>query len=229
VATTTKPAASHEPPATRHFRRADSSYPRGKRILDVVVGSLMLVASLPVLAAIRVAMVATGDRGPFLYRAERIGEGGRPVRIFKIRSMTHGSSGSALTARDDDRVTRVGRILRRYKLDELPQLWNVVRGEMALVGPRPEDASFVDLGVPLHRRVFTARPGVTGLAQLAFRHETDLLVGNDAERHYREVILPAKLALDADYLDRQSVRLDLAILGRTAASVLGRGEGAPAR
>ena len=215
--------------APRGEAGAAGSYQRGKRALDLVVGSAMLVASLPILAVIRLAMYATGDRGPFFYRAARVGEGARPMQVLKIRSMTQGVAGSALTSRDDDRVTRVGRIVRRHKLDELPQLWNVVRGQMALVGPRPEDPAFVDLADPLHRRVFTARPGVTGPAQLAFRHEADLLVGADAERHYRQVILPAKLALDAEYLDRQSVRVDLAILARTAALMLGRGSGIPSR
>ena len=197
-------------------------YPRPKRALDLVLGTMALIASGPLLLAIRIAMMASGEWGPFLYRAQRIGEGGRPIAVLKIRTMLPGTGGAALTSRDDKRVTRTGRALRRYKLDELPQLWNVIRGDMALVGPRPEDPAFVDLRDPLHRRVFTARPGITGLAQLAFRHEADLLDGPDADRRYRETILPAKLKLDSDYLDRRSVRLDLKILGLTAASILAR-------
>jgi lipopolysaccharide/colanic/teichoic acid biosynthesis glycosyltransferase len=204
-------------------------YPQTKRMLDLVVGSALLLAAMPMLMLIRVAMLLSGDRGPFLYRAQRIGEGGSLVTILKIRTMTFGAPGSPLTSRDDHRVTRVGRVLRRFKIDELPQLWNVLRGDMALVGPRPEDPHFVDMQDPLHRRVFSARPGVTGLAQLAFPHEADLLVGADAERLYRESILPAKLALDARYLDRQSIRLDVSILARTAASVLGRSPSGDAR
>jgi lipopolysaccharide/colanic/teichoic acid biosynthesis glycosyltransferase len=197
-----------------------STYPASKRALDLVVGVLALISATPLLALVRVAMLAGGDRGPFLYRATRVGEHGRPFTILKIRTMTPGAVGGPLTSHDDERVTRVGGVLRRYKLDELPQLWNVVRGDMALVGPRPEDPSYVDLDDPLHQRVFSARPGITGLAQLAFRHEADLLAGPDAERRYRETILPAKLKLDSDYLDRRSVRLDLEILGRTAASIV---------
>jgi lipopolysaccharide/colanic/teichoic acid biosynthesis glycosyltransferase len=99
---------------------------------------------------------------------------------------------------------------------------NVVRGEMSLVGPRPEDPVFVDLSDPLHHRVFTARPGITGLAQLAFHDEAALLAGPDAERRYREEILPAKLRLDAQYLDTRTTLLDLRILARTVGVVLGR-------
>lgn len=216
--------ASERQPAPSSGNPHAATYPRSKRVLDLVVGSVALLAAAPLLAAIRFAMLATGDRGPFLYRAQRVGEHGRLVTILKIRTMKPAAGGSPLTSRDDDRVTGIGRFLRRYKLDELPQLWNVVRGQMALVGPRPEDPAYVDLDDPQHRRVFTSRPGITGLAQLAFRHETDLLHGPDAERHYRETILPAKLKLDCEYLDRRSVRLDLGIMGRTVASVLTPGQ-----
>jgi lipopolysaccharide/colanic/teichoic acid biosynthesis glycosyltransferase len=203
-------------------RESAPAYPLANRTMDVVLGSLALVAVCPVLVGIKVAMIADGDDGPFLYRGRRIGEGGREFSVLKIRTMRPGASGSALTSRDDDRVTRVGRVLRRYKIDELPQLWNVLRGDMALVGPRPEDPGFVDLDDPLHRKVFTARPGITGLAQIAYRDESELLDGEDAERRYRETILPAKLQLDSEYLDRRSVRLDLAIMGRTILSIVGR-------
>lgn len=197
-------------------------YPRGKRALDLGLGAVGAVAALPLLAAMKVGMVATGDRGPFLYRATRVGEGALPIIVYKVRTMDAGSVGAAVTARDDPRVTRVGAILRRYKLDELPQLWNVLRGHMALVGPRPEDPAYVDLGDPIHRRVFSARPGITGLAQLAFRNESELLGGDDPERAYREEVQPAKLRLDVEYLDHQSIRLDLRIMVRTLAAVIGR-------
>ena len=102
--------------------------------------------------------------------------------------------------------------MRRYRLDELPQLINVIRGEMSLVGPRPEDPAYVDLADPLHRRVFSAKPGITGLAQLEYHDEADLLAGPDADQRYRREILPAKLRLDAEYLDRRTTLLDLKIL-----------------
>ena len=121
------------------------------------------------------------------------------------------------------RATRVGRLLRASRADELPQLWNVVRGEMLLVGPRPEDPRFVDLEDPLHARVFRTKPGITGLAQLAYADEAERLDRDDPERHYREVILPEKLALDAAYLARRSATLDLWILLQTIRTALGRG------
>jgi lipopolysaccharide/colanic/teichoic acid biosynthesis glycosyltransferase len=192
-----------------------------KRAFDLVLGSLGLAAASPILAGVFAATRLSGDRGPMFYRARRVGEGGRIITVFKIRTMAVDSAGSRLTGPDDPRVTPVGRMLRRYRLDELPQLINVVRGDMSLVGPRPEDPSFVDLSNPLHRRVFSARPGITGLAQLAFHDEAERLGGPDAERRYREEILPAKLRLDAEYLDRRTTLLDLKILVRTVGAVLG--------
>ena len=194
-----------------------------KRAFDLVLGSLGLVAASPILAGIAVASKLSGDRGPILHRARRIGEGGRIITVLKVRTMVVSPDGPRLTGPDDPRVTRLGRILRRYRLDELPQLINVVRGEMSLVGPRPEDPAFVDMSDPLHRRVFMAKPGITGLAQLQFHDEAGLLQGTDPERRYREEILPAKLLLDAEYLDRRTTRLDLQILMRTVGAVLGRG------
>ena len=191
-----------------------------KRILDITLGSFALAVTMPVLAGAAMAMRVSGDHGPFLYRARRVGEGAHIITVLKIRTMTEGAGGSSVTIAQDPRVTPLGRILRRYKIDELPQLINVVRGEMSLVGPRPEDPSYVDLSDPLHRRVFSAKPGITGPAQLAYYNEADHLVGLDAEQHYGDVILPEKLLLSADYLDRRSTLLDLQILERTIRTVL---------
>ena len=189
-------------------------------MLDLALGSLGLVVALPIMIGIGLAMRLSGDRGPFLYRARRMGEGGSVIDILKIRTMTDGSSGPNVTVAGDARVTRVGSVLRRYRLDELPQLVNVVRGQMSLVGPRPEDPVYADLSNPTHRRVFTAKPGLTGLAQLDYHDEARLLVGADADRRYREEILPAKLRLDIQYLDRRSARLDLEILIRTVLALV---------
>ena len=191
-----------------------------KRFVDITLGSIALAAVLPALAAAALIMRASGDRGPFLYRARRVGEGTHMITVLKIRTMTDGAGGSSVTISQDPRVTPLGRILRRYKIDELPQLMNVVRGEMSLVGPRPEDPDYVDLSDPLHRRVFSAKPGITGPAQLAYYNEADHLVGLGAERQYRDLILPEKLLLSADYLDHQSTLLDLKILWRTVRTVL---------
>lgn len=193
-----------------------------KRAFDVILGSIGLAVASPILAAIVVATKFANDQGPILHRARRVGEGGRMITVLKIRTMVVREDGPRLTGPEDPRITGLGRVLRRYRLDELPQLINVVRGEMSLVGPRPEDPEFVDMSDPLHRRVFTAKPGITGLAQLAYRGEADLLVGADPERVYRDEILPAKLRLDADYLDRRTTLLDIQILLRTVGAVLVR-------
>ncbi len=190
-----------------------------KRSMDLALGSLALVVAAPILVATATAMRLTGDSGPFLYPATRMGEGMRPIRVLKIRTMTAGAPGHALTVAGDVRITRLGRILRRYRIDELPQLINVLRGEMSLVGPRPEDPRFVDASDPLHRRVFSARPGITGLAQLTFHDEASQLAGHDVEDRYRTVIQPEKLRIDANYLDRQSLRLDIRIILQTVRTV----------
>jgi lipopolysaccharide/colanic/teichoic acid biosynthesis glycosyltransferase len=130
--------------------------------------------------------------------------------------------GQLLTTAGDSRVTRIGRILRKTHLDELPQLWNIGRGEMRFVGPRPEDPAYVDLSQPLHELVFTARPGITGLSQLLNADEETRLVDADPDQFYREQILPKKLELDAAYLRHRSTRLDLWILAQTPRAVLGR-------
>jgi lipopolysaccharide/colanic/teichoic acid biosynthesis glycosyltransferase len=200
-----------------------------KRAFDLVLGSLGLAMASPILAGLLAAMRLSGDRGPFLHRARRVGEGGRIISVLKIRTMVVNGEGPRLTGLDDPRVTPLGRVLRRYRLDELPQLINVVHGEMSLVGPRPEDPAFVDATDPLHRRVFAAKPGITGLAQLQFHDEAELLVGADPERRYREEILPAKLRLDAEYLDRRTTLLDVEILLRTVWTVFGRPSVPPAR
>jgi lipopolysaccharide/colanic/teichoic acid biosynthesis glycosyltransferase len=193
---------------------------RSKRALDLVLGSMALLVAAPMLLAVAAAMRLTGDRGPFLYRATRVGEGGRLITVLKVRTMVEGSAGSRVTLARDPRVTPLGGLIRRFRIDELPQLVNVLRGELSLVGPRPEDPAYVDLSDPLHRRVFTARPGITGLAQLEFHDEAERLVGADADRRYREEILPAKLKLDAEYLERRSTLLDLRILLRTVRTIL---------
>ena len=191
-----------------------------KRFIDVTLGSVALVLAAPIVVGAAIAMRLSGDRGPFLFRAPRVGEGAAVFTVLKVRTMVPGSDGARVTMARDPRVTPLGRVLRRFRIDELPQLVNVVRGEMSLVGPRPEDPAYVDLTQPLHRRVFSARPGITGLAQLQYVNEADLLIGPEAERRYREEILPAKLKLDAEYLDRQSTLLDLQIILKTVWAVV---------
>ncbi|MBI3746295.1 MAG: sugar transferase [Chloroflexi bacterium] len=188
-----------------------------------LLAGLLSLLTLPLVAVLALA-VRLDSPGPSLYRSERIGQGGRPFACIKLRTMRWDpvGGGPAVTARTDVRLTRVGRALRRFRLDELPQLWNVARGEMRLVGPRPESPRFVDLGDPVHREVFTVRPGITGLAQLLYVDEADLLDEADPDHHYRDEILPAKLRLDLAYLHHRSTRLDLWILAQTPIALMGR-------
>jgi lipopolysaccharide/colanic/teichoic acid biosynthesis glycosyltransferase len=195
------------------------AFPTWKRCLDVAVALPLGALSLPFLGASAVAMRMSGDNGPLFHRAVRIGERGRPFQVLKLRTMRTDIVGAAVTAARDVRITPVGRFLRNTKLDELPQLWNVLRGEMSLVGPRPEDPRFVDWSNPLHRAVFSARPGITGPAQIQFRHEEDQLPAMEIERTYVERILPAKLLLDASYLELPSLGGDLKLLARTLLAV----------
>lgn len=189
--------------------------------LQRTIAFVAALGAAPLIAALGVA-IRLETRGPTIFRAERVGRGGRPFKCLKLRTMRVDGTGSAVTGLGDRRITRVGRILRRFRLDELPQLWNVACGEMLLVGPRPEDPRFVDLTDPLHREVFSATPGITGLTQLAFAREADLLDPLDPEGSYRHLVLPSKVALDARYLERRSVRLDAWILYRTIGTALGR-------
>jgi lipopolysaccharide/colanic/teichoic acid biosynthesis glycosyltransferase len=192
--------------------------------LQRVTAFVLAIASAPLVLALAV-VVWIDSRGSPLYLSPRVGEGGRTFRLAKLRTMgNHDAAGwPAISLADDRRVTHVGRALRRWRLDELPQLWNVVRGEMRLVGPRPEDPRFVDLSDELHRRVFTTRPGMTGLAQLVHLDEGATIDPADPERSYRDRVLPAKLEVDAAYLNRRTSGLDLWILVQTLAAVLGHG------
>ena len=186
------------------------------RAADLVIALPLLVVLAPLLAALAVAVRLT-SRGPALHRARRAGLGGRPFTMYKLRTMRAGASGEgpAITARSDPRVTRLGRGLRSSRLDELPQLWNVVRGDMSIVGPRPEDPRFVAAYTEEERRVLSVRPGITGPAQLAFRDEAARLDPADPDGSYSRDVLPAKLAVDLEYVRRRSLAADLAIIART--------------
>jgi lipopolysaccharide/colanic/teichoic acid biosynthesis glycosyltransferase len=186
------------------------------------IGLLLAIGTLPLVLALAFA-IRLDSPGPVLYRAARVGPGGRIFECLKLRSMawTPDRSGPGVTLAGDTRRTRLGRILRRTHLDEVPQLWNVARGEMRLVGPRPEDPRYVDLSDPLHRSVFLATPGITGLAQLVFANEGLLIDPADPDRSYRESLLPQKLRLDQFYLSHRSTQLDLWILAQTGRVLLG--------
>lgn len=183
--------------------------------LTRAAAALGLIVFSPVLLAAALA-VWLEDGRPVLFRHVRIGRGGRRFPLLKFRSMRKGARGPAVTAGGDARITCAGRVLRRYKLDELPQLWNVVRGDMALVGPRPEAPEYVDANDPVWRAVLRERPGITGLATLIYRNEEEMLAGaGDPDRYYRKVLLPAKLALDLRYAAASTPANDLRLLALT--------------
>jgi lipopolysaccharide/colanic/teichoic acid biosynthesis glycosyltransferase len=191
-----------------------------KRTFDVVAAGLGLILLSPLLAAIAIA-IKLDDGGPVLYRAWRAGKGGAPFRLLKFRTMFVDADkrGPAITAKGDSRVTRTGRFLRRTKLDELPQLINVLKGEMSLVGPRPEDPRYVALYTPEQRQVLSVAPGITSAASLTYRHEEQLLSGDDWEAVYRTQVLPAKLTIDLDYLKRRTLWSDIKLIFHTIVAV----------
>lgn len=184
-----------------------------KRLFDVVVSGAGLILLSPLLLALALA-VKLGSPGPIFYRANRVGCYGTPFKLLKFRSMVINADriGPAVTGAADPRITRVGRFLRRTKLDELPQLINVLRGEMSLVGPRPEDPRYVALYTEEQRQVLNVRPGITSPASVAYRNEEAMLVGDDWEKHYVEQIMPAKLAVDLEYARNASLWRDVRVI-----------------
>lgn len=193
-----------------------------KRAFDVLAAALGLLLLSPVLLAAAV-WVKLDSPGPVLFRQTRVGRFGVPFTIHKFRTMRV-EPGAAITVGADPRITRSGQVLRQSKLDELPQLWDVLRGAMSLVGPRPELPRYVDLyPADLRAQVLAVRPGITDPASLAFSREAELLAAAaDPEREYREVILPAKLRLSADYAARASLATDLRLILATLARVVER-------
>jgi len=194
----------------------------GKRVFDAVAAALGLLLLSPLLLVLALLVKLTSP-GPVFYRQQRAGRHGKLFRIAKFRSMFDGSdqTGPTLTSAGDRRVTPVGRVLRRLKLDELPQLWNVLTGEMSLVGPRPEVPHYVESYSASQRRVLTVRPGITDPASIAYRQEEQLLGAQpDPERYYREVVLPEKLSMNLEYVDHISFAYDLSLVLRTTGSIL---------
>lgn len=184
-----------------------------KRLFDVVASGAGLIVLSPLLLALALA-VKLGSPGPIFYRANRVGRYGVPFKLLKFRSMVINADqiGPAVTGAVDPRITRVGRFLRRTKLDELPQLINVLRGEMSLVGPRPEDPRYVALYTNEQRQVLNVRPGITSPASITYRNEEAMLVGDDWEKHYVEQIMPAKLVVDLEYARNASLWRDVRVI-----------------
>lgn len=191
-----------------------------KRAFDIVCSLLGLVVLSPLLLVVSLLVAVTSPGGVF-FRQERIGKGGKPFRIFKFRSMRKDNAGLKITTGNDSRITPVGRFLRKSKIDELPQLINVLVGDMSFVGPRPEVADYVSLYTPHQRQVLLVRPGITGLASIRFRNENDLLTAStDPNRTYIEQIMPRKIDLDLEYIPHASVLYDIKLIFQTFAVVI---------
>jgi lipopolysaccharide/colanic/teichoic acid biosynthesis glycosyltransferase len=189
-----------------------------KRPFDVAASLVALVALSPLFALIAFA-VRLSSAGPVFYRGERVGRGGKPFRILKFRTMHANADGPAITHGGDARVTPLGRFLRRLKLDELPQLMNVLRGEMSIVGPRPEATEYVALYTDAERRVLSVRPGLTSPASLRYRNEEALLAGDDWHERYVNEIMRDKLRDDLNYIDTRTFLGDLRLVVRTFLSL----------
>ena len=202
-------------------KRSPAAVPAGlPRLVDLVVASLGLAVLAPALLVIAVA-VKLSSAGPVIFRQQRIGRGGQEFSLLKFRSMRAESDGPEVTAAGDTRVTRIGRALRRFKLDELPSLWNIVRGDMALVGPRPEVPRYVDLKNPLWQIVLSVRPGLTDPVTVGLRNEEELLASvDDPDRFYRETLQPYKLVSYVEYLSARSAGSDLTVLMNTLLAIL---------
>ena len=193
-----------------------------KRTVDLAGGLVGLALLWPVLLAIA-AFIKLGSPGAVFYRGVRIGLHGRPFRIFKFRTMVVDAEkrGGSSTSDDDPRITRIGRLLRKYKLDELPQLLNVVHGEMSLVGPRPEVQHYVDMYTEEEKAILSVKPGITDWATLWNPDEGAVLAGSsDPERTYLEKIRPQKLHWQLEYVRRRSFMVDARILTQTVATIV---------
>ncbi len=189
-----------------------------KRTFDLVSAGLVLILTSPLLLA-SMLVVKLSSAGPVFFLQTRVGRHGREFSIIKFRTMRQ-EAGSAITIGEDRRITWAGRMLRLSKLDELPQLINVIRGEMSVVGPRPEVPHYVSLWNSEQRLVLSLRPGMTDRAALKYRYESDLLAkSDDPERTYIEEIMPDKLQLNLEYLDRQSFWYDIGLILRTLARI----------
>jgi lipopolysaccharide/colanic/teichoic acid biosynthesis glycosyltransferase len=198
-------------------------FSRFKRAMDFACGLILVPFALPIMGVIAVAIKAT-SRGPVFFRQKRLGKAGAKFELLKFRTMYHArpAAGSGLTQRGDRRITPIGRLLRRCKLDELPQLFNVLRGEMSLVGPRPDLPEYFESLDAKQRRVLSLTPGITGAASLKFRNEEALLAQVEQERlesFYVEKLLPQKIALDLEYARTASAVSDTLMLLRTAAVI----------
>lgn len=191
--------------------------PRKFEICLALIG-LALAAPILVIFAI---LITRNSQGPILFRQKRVGINGKEFTLFKLRTMAAAKTGPLITSADDCRVTFIGKILRKTKIDELPELWNVLRGDMSFVGPRPEVPEFVDLDDPIWQRILEHRPGITDPVTLRLRNEEQLLTKViDKERYYREVIQPYKKRGYVKFVETKTWKTDIRIIGRTIKAVV---------
>lgn len=193
-----------------------------KRVFDIALSVLVLLLFSPVLLLAGTA-VKLDSPGPVFYAHERIGRGFRPFRVLKLRTMRLGAdaAGAPVTVGNDPRITRTGRVLRALKIDELPQFLNVLRGEMSVVGPRPEVLRYVSMYRDDYAEILRARPGITDLASLKYRNEAELLAAaDDPERVYANQVLPNKIRLAKETIARSSLAFDIVLVARTVLRVL---------
>jgi lipopolysaccharide/colanic/teichoic acid biosynthesis glycosyltransferase len=197
-------------------------YPISKRVFDFFFAVLGLLILSPVLLTIAAA-IKLDSAGPVFYKGTRVGLNGTLFKLYKFRTMVINADklGGSSTPDDDPRITRVGRFLRRYKLDELPQLINVFRGEMSFVGPRPQVKWAVDLYTPEERQILTVRPGITDYASVRFPNEGEILKGSiDPDKDYMEKIHPEKMRLSLEYIHKRSMKVDVGIILQTIAVIV---------
>jgi lipopolysaccharide/colanic/teichoic acid biosynthesis glycosyltransferase len=187
-----------------------------KRLLDFTFSTIGLIVLSPLFVVV-VAAIKLHDGGPIFYKSQRVGRNGKIFLIFKFRTMVVNADkiGSGITTASDQRITRVGRLLRKHAIDELPQLFNVIRGEMSLVGPRPEDPRYTSQYDQNQRRILSILPGITSPASLSFVDEASLLVGPDWEEKYVTEILARKLAIDLNYFEHNTLWSDFRLILRT--------------
>ena len=192
-----------------------------KRCFDIVVSLIVLSLLGPLILIIAAYIVVSCGR-PGFYKGWRAGKVGVPFQILKLRTMVADAEkrGGAETPSDDIRITKLGRILRRYKLDELPQFYNVLSGDMSIVGPRPEVLAEVSKYKSMERELLSVRPGITDWASIKFRHEDETLRGaTDPHEVYRKLIQPDKIILGLKYVHKRSIKIDLAIIAKTIAAI----------
>lgn len=187
-----------------------------KWIFDRVMAAAGLLALCPVLAVVAVLIRVRMPGGPVIFRQRRVGRGGRLFTMYKFRSMTVGHGGSSVSVAGESRITPLGHVLRRYKLDELPELWNVLIGDMSLVGPRPDVPGYADRLTGADRDVLRLRPGITGPASLKYANEEEILaLVDDPQRYNDEVIFPDKVRINLQYYRSHSLAGDIRLIFAT--------------